>query len=397
MRIGPLPPVRSRSGALPPRLARYLAGFCALLLLRLLLGQGPEMPGAVLPGLPWLGPGMEAAWLALPAPRAPGLPGLGCQLLALCCLSVVLLGPPTRLALPELGLALAFAGTLAPLGLALAQGSGTVAASLAAMADPLLLLLLLFGARIAGLLTAWRFALAWNAPEEGHLPPPHGLAAAGLAGLLLTVLLSLWLETLPARPQTASAALLVAALRGSTLLHGLIILLFFTLLAALTADAWRLACQRAGLAALLARPDMAPAGAPEAVSPVWAMITLATPQPGLRQHDRATCRLALETAARRQWRALLPLLPMLGFLGTVIGLATAIAGLPGTMSAAGTADLSGALAGLAVKFETTLLGLAASMLLMLLLAWLERREAEFAAAVRLAVSGAGPEPPGMPA
>src|SRR5262249_44217942 len=64
---------------------------------------------------------------------------------------------------------------------------------------------------------------------------------------------------------------------------------------------------------------------------------------------------------RRFVKGLIPLLPLLGFLGTVIGLATALAELPrlGT-GRREVIDLSGSLAGLAIKFETTLLGLLGS-------------------------------------
>jgi biopolymer transport protein ExbB/TolQ len=90
-------------------------------------------------------------------------------------------------------------------------------------------------------------------------------------------------------------------------------------------------------------------------------------------------------------RSLLPLLPLLGFLGTVIGLATAIGELPrGLTDGTGQGfDISASLAGLAVKFETTLLGLMASMISSLALNYLEKREAELAAECMLIVGSAG--------
>jgi biopolymer transport protein ExbB/TolQ len=83
-------------------------------------------------------------------------------------------------------------------------------------------------------------------------------------------------------------------------------------------------------------------------------------------------------------RALLSSLPLLGFLGTVIGLTAAIGGLPRHLgpAAEGNLDISASLVGLAVKFETTLLGLAGGLLASLLLALLERREGELAAECR---------------
>src|SRR5262245_27212177 len=83
-------------------------------------------------------------------------------------------------------------------------------------------------------------------------------------------------------------------------------------------------------------------------------------------------------ASRHFVRALLTFLPLLGFLGTVIGLAVAISELPhvATEGAGQALDMSASLAGLAVKFETTLLGLIGSMISSLSLNFLEKREAE---------------------
>ena len=88
-------------------------------------------------------------------------------------------------------------------------------------------------------------------------------------------------------------------------------------------------------------------------------------------------------------RALVPILPLLGFLGTVIGLATALGQMPHSFGGEGPGeiDLARSLAGLSIKFETTLLGLLASMVTAIGLAVLERHEAELAArAVRLVES-----------
>src|SRR5690606_32951519 len=69
-------------------------------------------------------------------------------------------------------------------------------------------------------------------------------------------------------------------------------------------------------------------------------------------------------ASRRMVRALLSFLPLLGFLGTVIGLTAAIGGLPSDLGpdARGGLDIGASLVGLAVKFETTLLGLAGGLI-----------------------------------
>jgi hypothetical protein len=69
-------------------------------------------------------------------------------------------------------------------------------------------------------------------------------------------------------------------------------------------------------------------------------------------------------AQRRQIESLSRLLPMLGFLGTVIGLAGAIGAMSATMAgdaAFGRASLDALFRNLALKFETSLLGLAAAI------------------------------------
>ncbi len=74
-------------------------------------------------------------------------------------------------------------------------------------------------------------------------------------------------------------------------------------------------------------------------------------------------------AKRRQIEALARLLPMLGFLGTVIGLAGAIGAMSATMGdgSFGRASLDALFRNLALKFETSLLGLAAAIVTGLLM------------------------------
>ncbi len=67
----------------------------------------------------------------------------------------------------------------------------------------------------------------------------------------------------------------------------------------------------------------------------------------------------------------------------------AMAALPGE-GGAGRIDLSGSLAGLALKFETTLLGILASMVAGLLLALVEKGEQELAAECALLAAVAEP-------
>lgn len=84
-------------------------------------------------------------------------------------------------------------------------------------------------------------------------------------------------------------------------------------------------------------------------------------------------------ASRQFLRRLLSLLPLLGFLGTVVGLAVAISGLPRGLS--GSVDLTASLGGLAIKFETTFLGLSVYLVGSLLVNLLDRLELEARAGV----------------
>lgn len=75
-------------------------------------------------------------------------------------------------------------------------------------------------------------------------------------------------------------------------------------------------------------------------------------------------------------------IPVLGFIGTVIGLRAAIGALGITLRAGGDLTairegLQAVTAGLATKFETTLIALICAVILQLLLAFLQSREGEF--------------------
>jgi biopolymer transport protein ExbB/TolQ len=75
-------------------------------------------------------------------------------------------------------------------------------------------------------------------------------------------------------------------------------------------------------------------------------------------------------------------IPVLGFIGTVIGLRAAIAALGITLRANGDVSairegLQAVTAGLATKFETTLVALVCAVILQLLLSFLQSRESEF--------------------
>ncbi len=75
-------------------------------------------------------------------------------------------------------------------------------------------------------------------------------------------------------------------------------------------------------------------------------------------------------------------IPILGFIGTVLGLSQAIQGFGGTLATSGDFQavqdsLTVVVSGLATAFDTTLLGLVAAVLLQLVMTVLRRREARF--------------------
>lgn len=193
---------------------------------------------------------------------------------------------------------------------------------------------------------------------------------------------------------TTPGAILAGALAGETAIHRAIVFAFFVIVAYL-AEAWLhhrddravLTAFRAGLArqpsatapprldALLAGPFAALAHTRTVrclTEAAWPTSGQAGGSLGGQAYD------GFHDASRRFVRGLLPFLPLLGFFGTVVGLTTAMAALP-TGGEGGRIDLSGSLSGLALKFETTLLGIFASMVASLLLALLEKDELELAA------------------
>ena len=194
-------------------------------------------------------------------------------------------------------------------------------------------------------------------PGSSTLQQAQSFPAALALGAFLTLAFQ---GMLPPRIDTSDPALkvLAAALHGSTLLHTAIIYLFFAIAAAILdgfGQYWR---QRMALAA----GGMADSG---------------SAKPGL------------QLASRRFLRSLIPLLPLLGFLGTVVGLTTALNDLPRGLAAGGAPDISASLSGLAIKFETTLLGLLGSMIAIAALNILEKKEAELIVAFQSAAETAG--------
>jgi len=267
------------------------------------------------------------------------------------------------------------------------------------------ILVAFFASRVLASETEARFAAFWADPlgTTGPVGVQSSLAALFLgAALGLAFHLALpWLKTLaPAGP----SGILVTALAGSTALHSAIIVLFFVILAHL-ADALRLHLADAAALASLRRHGRARAGGSAAdlnalvadeiaARPSSRLLRLVAdwvarsggPESDAGPLSPAAAQDGFHRAARQFARGLVPFLPLLGFLGTVVGLAAAMAELPqGLGAGGGGADIAASLAGLAIKFETTLLGLIGSIVASLLIAVMERRETELAAEARRVV------------
>jgi hypothetical protein len=267
------------------------------------------------------------------------------------------------------------------------------------------ILVAFFASRVLASETEARFAAFWADPlgTAGPVGVQSSLAALFLgAALGLVFHLALpWLKTLaPAGP----SGILVTALAGSTALHSAIIVLFFVILAHL-ADALRLHLADAAALASLRRhgrtrhagsaADLDAVVADEiAMRPSSRLLRLVAdwvmrssrPEAEAGPLSPAASQDGFHRAARQFARGLVPFLPLLGFLGTVVGLAAAMAELPqGLGAGGGGADIAASLAGLAIKFETTLLGLIGSIVASLLIAVMERRETELAAEARRVV------------
>lgn len=280
-------------------------------------------------------------------------------------------------------------------------------------------LVLLFAGRVLMEIADLRLWLAWQAPLRRHPPASvQSVAAALTFGGFLTLVfeqaIALAIRTPGLRAAftqgageggPTSASIAVDALLGDTPVHRALIFLFFVV-AALIADAWRLHLRdRAALVALgalLPRPSAAGALA-------HGVARLAPAYPGSRA--LLACRtIADETdaaghaafraasdfhlASRRLVRSIVPLLPLLGFVGTVIGLSITLGELPRSTAdgARAAADISASLGGLAIKFQTTLLGLVGGMVASTALNALEKAETELAAECALVVAATARAP-----
>ena len=261
----------------------------------------------------------------------------------------------------------------------------------------------LFASRVLAEDNALRFAEFWRRPPTSHGPVQlQSTAAAFALAICLTFAFYLASPRVAAPGLDPAVTIIAASLMGKTIVHVAIVFLFFVILAHIGEAALLYFGDRVFLSRVRAElVKRIPGGASDRREAIAAIITCAVLSSshirGARLADEALKKRMREprydelralsfhefhTASRRFIRNLLPLLPMLGFLGTIIGLSTTLADLPsaiGVHGDAGAMDFSGALAGLAIKFQTTLLGLLASMVCGLCLACLERRESEFTA------------------
>jgi biopolymer transport protein ExbB/TolQ len=270
------------------------------------------------------------------------------------------------------------------------------------------LLIALVGSRLLASECALSFAEFWREPTRysAGVEMQSILAAAAL-GVFLTLVFYLVAPHLAPVAVEGPSAFIVSTLRGGTFVHTTIIFLFFVIMAAILDAGWRHWQDVARLAEFgrLLAAGPAPATAahlksmiedvrlsdPQSRTPqlLLAAVAIATDAGGAGARLATRSFDGFNQSSRRFLRALLPFLPLLGFLGTVIGLATAIAGLPhGAEVGPRGFDVSASLAGLAIKFETTFLGLVASIVSSFLLNVVEKQEGELAAACMLTVKAA---------
>jgi len=312
------------------------------------------------------------------------------------------------------GPALARGGALAatvlvlavPLASRIAAGETIPAAIHATIVWPQILATL-FASRVLSELAEFRLIAFCRDPRAiGGRVQAQSLAGAVSLGCCLTLIFYQIAGGVAIAPERLDpAAIALRAATGQTALHAAIVFLFFVVVAAILD------------ATLMTLSDSLVLGAvrrffrdavPEGVSPPPAQLSaLLAERLGQFSHSRAYeyVREALRggdgsrhtvagfhAAARRMLRALISFLPLLGFLGTVIGLTAAVGGLPAELVPEGGAqlDISASLLGLALKFETTLLGLAGALAASLMLSVLEKHESEIEAQCRYlaaAVSG----------
>jgi hypothetical protein len=271
------------------------------------------------------------------------------------------------------------------------------------------LLVTLLASRVLASECELSFAEFWRQPiRQRTAVELQSFSAAVALGSFLTLTFYLIVPHLvqsAAQPQS----ILISAMLGGTIVHSTIVFLFFVILSQILDAAIVYTRDRSVLSAFRrwAASDGANGRRHDPRSFVAGRLSSGTYSRAVQFINSAIQRrenaadgppelpaLAFDCfhqASRQFVRTLLPFLPLLGFLGTVIGLATAMGELPrgAADQAARSFDVSASLAGLAIKFETTLLGLIASMAASFALNILEKRESGLAAECMLAVEAAG--------
>ena len=258
-------------------------------------------------------------------------------------------------------------------------------------------LMAVFAGRILGIATRDAYLARWADPVRAPVVVAEQSLGAALAfGFALTVALLTIVPTGSATPGRVQG-LFVSALHGTTVIHVLILFVVFVL-AALIVDGfallfadWRtLVAARRNLRA--AGGDRIRIAAAVDALPNTRIGLLFKAETGRDPTGDWPAQRQFRDASRLFVRRTLTLLPLLGFLGTVVGLSAAVAELPFGAGGVQSGDLGAALRGLAVKFETTFLGLVGSAALGAVLGLLERLEAETAAGVLQVVGHATAAP-----
>lgn len=287
-------------------------------------------------------------------------------------------------------------------------------------------LVLLFASRVLAELADLRLTLAWRAPLRAHPPAAAqslgaALALGGFLALAFEQLLAFLLMTPDMRLALSDGGksvggIVIDALRGDTIVHRALVYLFFVVVAFI-ADAWRLYLRDRRMLMLFgqrlreeAEPGTSPVYSQDALAGAlglalaqnpgsWSLLACRNIVDAGRMDNRSDLpafRAATEFhyASRRFMKGLIPLLPLLGFVGTVIGLSITLSQLPHDTSQAGRAalDISASLGGLAIKFQTTLLGLAGGMIASTAINLLEKAETELLAECALLVSAVSRAP-----
>ena len=264
------------------------------------------------------------------------------------------------------------------------------------------MLVAIFSSRVLSCQQELNFQRFWQNPlADASGVSIQSFPSAIALGAFLTMLHYAVISNLSLGGASGASSIVVSALLGHTVIHTLIIFLFFVVLALIGGGLWDYRSDRLALKKIRRFLKTQPIDAVEldlvrafpmlshrrVIRVLIGAIELKAAQ-DMGKVQLATLSFdSFHRASRQFIRTLIPFLTLLGFLGTVIGLATAVSGLPGNLTPEqGGIDISASLAGLAVKFETTLLGLVSMMIASLLLNFLEKKEHQLTAECLLVIN-----------